>query len=191
MQRVNPGVMHACGHDGHTAVLLAAARYLAERGEFHGTLNVIFQPAEESGGGARRMLDAGLFERFPCDAVFGLHNWPGVPAGRFGFVEGPAMAAVDQALVTIRGKGGHGAAPHETVDPVVASAHVIAALQTIVSRNVDPLDTGVISVATMEAEPRQIRSPARLSCAAPCARCATRPATRWRMRSGVSVPAWH
>ncbi|RZJ52464.1 MAG: amidohydrolase, partial [Acidovorax sp.] len=112
----NAGVMHACGHDGHTTVLLAAARFLAESGRFDGTLNLIFQPAEENGGGAQHMIGEGLFERFPCDAVFGLHNWPCVGAGHFGCVTGPAMASVDQITITVRGKGGHGAAPHETVD---------------------------------------------------------------------------
>ncbi len=145
----NAGVMHACGHDGHTTVLLAAARFLAESGRFDGTLNLIFQPAEENGGGAHRMIAEGLFERFPCDAVFGLHNWPCVGEGHFGCVTGPAMASVDQITITVRGKGGHGAAPHETVDPVVASAHIITALQTVVSRNVDPLDMGVVTVGSI------------------------------------------
>ena len=143
------GVMHACGHDGHTAILLAAARRLAERPEFIGTLHLIFQPAEEIGAGARAMLADGLFERFPVDAIYGLHNWPGVPEGQFGFVEGPAMASVDRASVRIRGKGGHGAAPHEAVDPVVAAAYAITALQTIAARNVDPRDTGVVTVASI------------------------------------------
>jgi hypothetical protein len=143
------GVMHACGHDGHTASLLTAARVLAERRDFSGTLNLIFQPAEEGGAGARRMIEDGLFERFPCDAVFGLHNWPGVPTGQFGFVTGPAMAAADRVVIRVVGKGGHGAAPHQTVDPVVAGALLVMALQSVVSRNVDPLDAAVITVGSI------------------------------------------
>ncbi|HEY9343681.1 MAG TPA: M20 aminoacylase family protein [Inquilinus sp.] len=143
------GVMHACGHDGHTASLLAAARVLAERRGFSGTLHLIFQPAEEGGAGARRMIRDGLFERFPCDAVYGLHNWPGVPAGQFGFITGPAMAAADRVTIRVVGKGGHGAVPQQTVDPVVASASLVMALQSVVSRNVSPLDAAVVTVGAI------------------------------------------
>jgi hippurate hydrolase len=143
--------MHACGHDGHTSILLAAARYLAESGNFSGTLRLIFQPAEEIGAGARKMISEGLFERFPVDAVFGLHNWPGVPTGQFGFVAGPAMASVDKAIIKIIGKGGHGAEPHRTVDPVLASASFITALQSVVSRNVDPQEMAVVTVGSIHA----------------------------------------
>lgn len=143
------GRMHACGHDGHTAILLASARVLAQERGFDGTLHLIFQPAEEGLGGARRMVEEGLFERFPCDAVFALHNMPGFPAGRFGFREGQFTASSDSVTINVFGRGGHGSTPHLVADPIVAAAHIVIALQTIVSRNVDPRDTAVVSVGAI------------------------------------------
>ena len=145
------GKMHACGHDGHTATLLAAARHLAQTRSFDGTLHLIFQPAEEGLGGGRKMVEDGLFDLFPCDAIFALHNMPGFPAGQFGFMPGSFMASSDTVIIKVRGKGGHGSAPHLSWDPVVASAHLILALQTVVSRNVDPRDMAVVTVGAIHA----------------------------------------
>lgn len=145
------GKMHACGHDGHTAMLLGAARYLAETRNFDGRIALVFQPAEEGGAGGKAMLDDGLVERFAIDEFYGLHNWPGMPAGQFGIRPGGIMAATDRFYIDITGQGGHAARPQTTIDPVIVAANMIVGLQSIVSRNVDPLANAVLSVTMVEA----------------------------------------
>jgi hippurate hydrolase len=147
----HPGRMHACGHDGHTAMLLAAAQHLAKHRNFDGTVYLLFQPAEEGGGGAREMIKEGLFDEFPMDAVFGMHNWPGLKAGQFAVCPGPCMASSNEFFITIRGRGAHAALPHMGIDPVPVACQMVQAFQTIVTRNKRPTDAAVISVTTIHA----------------------------------------
>jgi hippurate hydrolase len=190
----NDGLMHACGHDGHTAMLLAASRYLAETRRFDGTVAVIFQPAEEGGGGAKAMIDDGLLERFGIAEVYGMHNMPGIPVGRFGIRPGPLLASTDDFEIIVHGRGGHAAIPHLAIDPIFVGAAIVQALQSIVSRGVDPLDSAVITVTTFNAGTASnvIADTARLSGTLRALRADTRDFLADRLRTvAASVAAAH